>query len=133
MSAEAVQRFMFALEPTPRHSFVQSADARRSLASGEMGGPGSPPYTAPTAYDLSEDRGGLPLPDGPTGIADTEKDGMAANAQAAKPINTKRFIWTSPWMAAGSGGTEQCHCVVPGAAKMHAPAALRVHGSDSCN
>ena len=71
---------------------------------------------------------------GATGIADTEKDGMAANAQAAKPINTKRFIWTSPWMAAGSGGTEQCHCVaVPGAANVHASAALRVHGSDSCN
>jgi hypothetical protein len=32
---------------------------------------------------------------------------MAANAQAANPINTKRFIWTSPWMAAGSGAAER--------------------------
>jgi hypothetical protein len=29
---------------------------------------------------------------GAIGIADTEKDGMAANAQAARPINTERFI-----------------------------------------
>jgi hypothetical protein len=36
---------------------------------------------------------------------------MAANAQAAKPINNKRFIWTSPRMATGGGPVEQCRCV----------------------
>jgi hypothetical protein len=37
---------------------------------------------------------------------------MAANAQAVKPINNKRFIWTvSSWMQQQSGSAEQCHCV----------------------